>query len=275
MRTSLGRDLGEGKSVQLLFAFLVIILTSASCVIAQGTSQSSASPSSESQYSQANQLAERVRAGDSNAALPLAREVFKNAGIPVEVADAFGFTERIAQAEVDYRKGVHAPIHEEDVARAVNNFARSIGTPDWTHTTPAEVRRLRVHLYIAVPRLFANTEGRDSNGRYPLFSSKLSPTEAAYLATTMLYMKVFSADFQITEAEQKNLTDSKSRAAIHAQRESFALDLVEGRSSSTSPRDLLNLAGGLFDDLGIRDKAGAVSQLQNIAHKFAIQKGGM
>jgi hypothetical protein len=274
MRTPVGRDLG-GKSAQLLYAFLIIFLTSASFAFAQSEGQSSVNTPPKSLYSQANQLADRVRAGDPDAALPLAREVFKNAGIPVEVADAFGFTERIAQAEVDYRKGIHAPIHEEDVARAINNFAASIGTPDWTHTTPAEVRRLRVRLLVAVPRLFANREGRDSNGHYPLFSTKLSPTEAAYLATTMLYMKVFSGDFQLTEAEQKRLTDPKSRADIQVQRESFALDLIDGRSSSTSLRDLLSSAYGLFDDLGIRDEAGSVSQLQSIAHKFVFEKGGL
>jgi len=257
-----------GKVSHPLHAFLVILLLSATCALAQSvtpsssTSQPSQPPVSESAYSHANKLAALSRAGNVDATRELSREPFRNAGIPTEVADAFGFTDRIAQAEIAYRQGQHSAVHEQDVVNAINNLASTLGAPAWTHTNQAEVRRLRVRLFATLPKLFANHEPPDAKGLHSLLSSKMSPIEASYIATTMLCMKVFYSDFQFTDAERaKNRTlDPAAVAATQKQREGQMLDIVQGRSNTMSVTDLLAAGDHLFADLGM--PAQQTSQMQ-------------
>jgi hypothetical protein len=248
-----------GKVSHPLNGFLIILLLGATCALAQSvspsssTSQPSQAPVSESAYSHANKLAALSRAGNVDATKQLAREPFRNAGIPTEAADAFGFTDRIAQAEIAYRQGQHPAVHEQDIVNAVNNLASTLGTPTWTHTTQPEVRRLRVRLFATVPKLFANHEPPDAKGHYGLLSPNMGPIEASYIATTMLYMKVFYGDFQFTDAERaQNLTlDPAVIAATRQQREGQMLDIIQGRSNTVSVIDLLAAGDHLYADLGI------------------------
>jgi len=236
------------------------------------TSKPAQAPVSESAYSHANKLAVRSRAGDVAATKELAREPFRNAGIPTEVADAFGFTDRIAQAETAYRQGQHSAVHEQDIVNAVNNLASTLGTPAWTHTTQAEVRRLRVRLFATVPKLFANHEPPDAKGHYSLLSPNMSPIEGSYIATTMLYMKVFYGDFQFTDAEraQNHKLDPAVVAANQKQREGQMLDIIQGRSNTVSVIDLLAAGDHLLTDLGI--PAQQTSSMQNINPAVAAAK---
>jgi hypothetical protein len=286
MRKLMENVRGGSKVVHLLHVFLVIFLVSATCVLAQsvppspstGQPSQAKAPLGKSAYSHANDLAALSRAGNVDATNQLAREPFRNAAIPTEVADAFGFTDRIAQAEIAYRQGSHPAVHEEDVVKAVNNLATTLGTPAWTHTTQAEVRRLRVRLFATLPKLFANHEPPDSKGHYRLLSPNMSPSEASYIATTMLYMKVFYSDFQFTEAEQaqnRNL-DPAVVAATQRQREGQMLDVVQGRSSTVSIIDLLAASDQLFTDLGIPAKETSSAQkIPPPAPGVAAAKGGI
>jgi hypothetical protein len=183
----------------------------------------------------------------------LVHGIFGNAGIPPEIADAFGYTNRIAQAHKNYRSGAQSVVHEEDVVNAVNNFANSIGTPVWTHTTQAEVRKLRMHLLAEMPQLFANQAPPDANGHRQILSPNMSPIEASFIAITMLHVKVFSKDFQFTASElaQNQQSDPATVDAIHRQRTRMMLDTIQGRSNTVSLRDLLVAADNLLTDLKI------------------------
>jgi hypothetical protein len=261
-------DVPGGKIAHFFHAFVVFLLVSATCTLAQSvtpsssTSQPSQAPVSEPAYSHANKLAALSRVGNVDATRELAREPFRNAGIPPEIADAFGFTDRIAQAEIAYRQGQRSAVHEEDIVKAVNNLASTLGTPTWTHTTQPEVRRLRVRLFATLPKLFENHEPPDAKGHYSLLSSKMSPIEASYIATTMLYMKVFYGDFQFTEAEraQNSTLDRAVVTATQNQREGQMLDIIQGRSNTVSVTDLLAAGDHLFADLGM--PAQQTSQMQ-------------
>jgi len=204
--------------------------------------------------------------------------MFANIGIPPEFADSLGYTDRVVQAETAYRQGTHAPLHEQDVATAVNSLATALGTPAWTHTTPREVRKLRVRLFLSIPQLFANNEPPDASGRRALFSSNMGPLEAGFLATTMLYMKAFYPEFQFSDAERAQY-QSQGPAAFAAEqgrREQLMLDIVQGRSSTVSVLDILPAADHLFQDLGMpAPPTTAQKTPPALAANAASQKGGL
>jgi hypothetical protein len=259
---------GERKGIPLLRAILVVSLLWATCCWAQTPPQKpptglvpATKTAAKSDYSIANGEVALARSGDPKATLALAHDVFRNAGIPTEIADAFGFTSRILQAQTAYQNGRHAPIHEQDIVTAINNLASNLGTPQWTHTTQPEVRRLRVRLFLAIPQLFGNREPPDSKGRHALLSSNMSPLEASYLAVAMLYVKVFYSDFQFTDAERAQYLSQgpAALAAAQRQRETLMLNIVNGRSDSVSIADLLPATEHLFDDLGLPSQANSTA----------------
>jgi hypothetical protein len=119
------------------------------------------------------------------------------------MADGFGFTDRIVQAESQYRNGAHPAVHESDVVKAINNFANSIGAPQWAHTNQIEVRRLRMHMLTLYPQLMASQAPPDSKQHYKAIDEDMRPIEGAYVATTLIYQKLYNSKYQFTDAEQK------------------------------------------------------------------------
>jgi hypothetical protein len=228
-------------------------------------------------YSRLNDAARGERAGDATQIPVLVHGAFSNAGIPVKLADAVGFTERISQAQQSYVAGTLAPIHEAAIVRAVNNFASSLGTPAWTHTTPDEIRLLRVRLVAVLPQLFAYEGPPDAARRYPLLSPKMSPVEASFIAVTMLNMKAFNHDFQFTAAEriQNEKLDPVAVRATLQQRQQLMFDIVQGRSDSISFRDLLAAGDHLFSDLGIPETAEAGRNASPTWSQTVGAKGGL
>jgi hypothetical protein len=111
--------------------FSVAGLLSALLLFSQAPAQvaSQPSPSSESVFTHVNRQAILSRAGDTPATSELAHQLFKNVGIPTEIADSFGFTDRVVQAETAHRNGTLPAVQEADVVKAVNNLTRTIGAP--------------------------------------------------------------------------------------------------------------------------------------------------
>ena len=198
-----------------------------------------------------------ARSGDQAAIKELADQMFTNAGIPSAVPDAFGLTEAIIRSETAYRSGGQPPLHEQNVVDAVNAFAAALGTPVWTHTSQSEVRTLRMHLMVELPQLFVNRT-KSANGQYSPASPDLSPLEASWIATSLLRQKVFNSNYQFTDAERASelFLDPPKRYAAHLQRSQQLLDLVNGRTSEVSIRDLLSASSYFFGDLGITSGSG-------------------
>ncbi len=217
-------------------------------------------------YVYLNEQAALSRNGDTKATTELTRQMFRNTGIPVDVADAFSFTDRVVQAESAYRNGVHAGVQEADIVKAVNNLAKSINAPVWVRTNQAEIRKLRMRLLVTYPQLFASQEPPDAEGHYKALSEKMSPVEAVYLATSLLFQKRFNADFQFTEEEQAQNAklDPATVKTMHFQRKRELIDLLRGQSTTSSMRDLLAASDHLFTDLGIEQagNAGITDPLQ-------------
>ena len=145
----------------------------------------------ESVFHHVNRQAVLSRAGDTSATQDLAHQLFLTVGVPVEIADALSYTDRIVQAQVSYHRGAHPGITEEDVVKAVNNMANELGVPLWTRTTKKEVRKLRMHMLVLYPQMMASHGPPDNNGHRKAVSEKMQPIEAAYLASTLLYQKIY------------------------------------------------------------------------------------
>jgi hypothetical protein len=221
-------------------------------------------------FAYVDELADRSRAGNADATRELTHQMFRNYSIPPEIADPFGLTDRIVQAETAYRDGAHAPIHEADIVNAVNNLANTFGAPAWVRTNQIEVRSLRMRLLVANPRLIASQEPPDANGQYKALSENMRPVEAAYIAISMLYQKRYNALFQFTDEEkaQNAKLDAETVKAKHLERVQVFESLLRGPSRSASMRDLLTAAGHFFDDLGIEQAAEP-----STSSRTAMQKG--
>jgi hypothetical protein len=191
--------------------------------------------------------------------------------IPTDLADAFGFTDRIVHAEAEYHNGGHPAVHESDVVKAVNNMVTAIGAPQWAQTSPAEVRRLRMHMLVIYPQLIASQEPPDSNGHHKAVSNNLRPIEAAYLATTMLYQKAYNSEYQFTEAEKAQNATLSLDAVKAKQRERIdsLQAMLHGKTQSVSVRDLLTTSDRFFSDLGVEP-----TTLTSILSNRNNEKGG-
>lgn len=144
------------------------------------------------------------------------------------------------------------PIHEQDIVTAFNDFVGRLGLPSWADTTQPQVRRLRVRLALAIPKLFVSHDPPDANGRRQLLSPNLSPLQAGYIAATMFYMKVFDSNYQFTPAGRAKF-QAKGKTAFyaeHARRRDMLLNIVQGKSDTVSIADLLPATNQLLDNLG-------------------------
>jgi len=266
----------------LAVAILTTIPLFSQSTLQQPTQASKPTPSStlptsksKSVFDHVNELADLSRAGNADATRELTRQVFRNGGIPSEIADSFGFTDRIVQAESAYRNGSQAPVHEADIVKAINNLVSAVGAPAWVRTNQVEVRKARMRLLVAYPRLIASQEPPDDNGHYKPLSENMRPVEAAYVAITLLYQKHYNADFQFTDEEQSQNAklDSATVNAKHLERTHTFGSLVGGQSSIISVRDLQSAAGYFFDDLGISQVVNTDSAAPSKSSGIASQKG--
>jgi hypothetical protein len=198
-----------------------------------------------------NDQAVLVRKGDLQAIADFSYTVFERVGIPAEVADSFHFSQRVAQAESDYRKGVHPAVHEEDLVRANNNLAKTLGAPEWAYTTQLEVRKLRMQFMARYPQLLASQAPPDANGRFEALSKDISPAEATFLATTLIYQKLYSPEYQLTAAEQAAGGKAALSPTVFQRRTRQLSDILHANTQSLSIFDLIHAADGLFCDLGI------------------------
>ncbi len=115
------------------------------------------------------------------------------------MAESLGYTARLTNAELLYRRGAQAPVSEAAVVRAVNNLENTVAAPTWGHTDAQEVRKLRMHLLVAYPELMVSREPADSKGHYKALSDQLGPMEAAYVAVSLVYQKMWNAEYQFSE----------------------------------------------------------------------------
>lgn len=220
-----------------------------------------------------NRQAVLSRSGDVQATTELAHELSKAIAMPTELGDALGFTNRVVTAEVNFRNGSHQAVHETDIVNAVNNLATTVGTPQWTHTNLAEVKKLRMHMLVLYPEMIASRERPDSKGHYKAVSDAMGPMEASYIATMLIYQKAYNPDYQFTDAErlQNVHLSADSVTTEHLQRQRTIQNLFRGNSQSVSALNGFQAADHFYTDLGIA----SVSNMSALGHNYYLStKGG-
>lgn len=220
---------------------------------AQSSGQPPIPVASGSTYAHVNYEAVLSRQGSSAAATELARQLFRNIGIPPEIADSYGITARIATAHAAWRRGALSGISESAVVHSVNHLMEKMGSPQWAYTSQTEVRKLRVRMVMAFPQLMAYNGPPDEDGHYRVISDTMSPIQAAYTALTLVYQKIYNSDYQFTLAEQlqNRALPSSAIQAEHVSRMGLLLDIIHGKTQTFSTADLVNAGSDLFSDLGI------------------------
>ncbi len=236
---------------------VVLALVACSTLAAYGQMQRSATPNPSQhplpRYRQIDQLAVRSRSGDKRSTLLLTRMMFENASVPDQVADAMGFTGRVSRAEADFQSGAHAPVHEIDIVRAVNHLMEGLAAPQWARTTQPEVRKLRMHLLVGYPHLIASAQPPDSKGHRKPLAETMSPLEAAFIATTLVYQKAYNPEYMFTteELSHNSPADIANRKTEQLQRSSLLEKTFHGQNDSISWHDLISASNLFFDDLNM------------------------
>ncbi len=220
-------------------------------------------------------LAQMVHSSDPEAIHELSQEVFLHEGMPANVAYASNYVQRLAQAETDYRNGSHTPLHVADIVRANNDFARILGAPQWALTDQLEVSRLRMELLARYPQLFANPRPVKVQGHFQIFAENLSPMEAVFLATSLLYQKEFNPKYQLTLAERGNSTNNQPfpPSLFQARTQDFT-QLLHGSAPSQSLSSLARAGEILLADLNISPSLRPEFESLQFVAPTAIGKGG-
>jgi hypothetical protein len=252
-----------------VFCFLVIGMTWVSkSARVHSESQSQPEIQSKSGVERINAKARAVKGADSEAIKGLTDEIMSQYGwddAPASVRDSV--KSRLVSAEENFHKGNHKGISETDVARAVNGFVAKFNTPDYSRTSPSEVREVRGRLLTQLPDFVGR--GRVENGKSQAKKAgsqiaEMSPVEAAYTTMAVVYQKLNNPDFQKTQAERRaswvdkhsksprfpNKADSElSPSQTERQQE---MDGVLKRAATTTPlQDLFSLPEKVLDVLGI------------------------
>src|SRR5436190_20410911 len=95
-----------------------------------------------------NEKAKAVKGGaDTDAIRGLTDEIVSQYGgdsAPPDVTASF--KNRLVSAEEDFHNGNHKGISDTEVARAVNGFVTKFKTPEYSRTSPSEVKEIRGRL---------------------------------------------------------------------------------------------------------------------------------
>ncbi len=258
-----------------VFCFLVIGMTWVSkSARVHSESQSQPEIQSKSGVERINAKARAVKGADSEAIKGLTDEIMSQYGwddAPASVRDSV--KSRLVSAEEKFHNGNHKGISETDVARAVNGFVAKFNTPDYSRTSPSEVKEVRGRLLTLLPDFVGR--GRVQNGKGQAKKAgaqiaEMSPVEAAYTTMAVVYQKLNNPDFQLTQAERRAVwvekhsksprsvgkADSQPSATATARQQE--MDGVLRRVATTTPlQDFFSLPDKVLDVLGIeRQKKG-------------------
>jgi hypothetical protein len=253
----------------LAFCFLVVGVTWVSkSGRVHSESQSQPGIQTKSGVERINDKAKAVKGPDRAAIRGLTEEIMSQYGwdnAPSAVTDSV--KDRLVNAEEDFHKGNHKGISEVDVARAVNGFVTKFKTPDYSRTSPSEVREVRGRLLTLLPDFVGRgrlENGKSESKKRGAAIAEMSPVEAAYTTMAVVYQKMYNPDFQLTQAERRaswvdkhsktprtvGNADSQPSATATARQQEMEGTLR--RVATTTPlQDLFSLPDKVLDVLGI------------------------
>lgn len=249
--TSVARRVLRYSAITALCSFSVITHAQSSPAAAQlNVPVKSTAPAKQVDLNKyVNDLGRLSRTGDSAAIAELSQYVFSVVAVPAEVASGFHLTQRLAQAETDYRNGAQPAVHEADLVRAHNNLIHSLQLPEWASTSIDEMRKVQMGCTLAYPDLFADQASLDKDGRLSLLSENLSPAQAMFLETTLLYQKFHNPNNQLTESERAAGGVKTLSPLVLRERMNYMVPIADGKLDNIGIFDLNHAIDNLFSDL--------------------------
>lgn len=253
---NLNKGRARARQTVRLLALPVLLATWSAYAIAQaGPSPNMAGGANklDSELAEAHlrvdRLAIQARHSDAKGIAQLAHAIFERVGIPLDVADGLHYSQRVAQAETDYRNGSLLPLHDQDLVMAHNNFAHALSLPGWASTNLEEVRMLRMRFVALYPQLLGSHAPAGKGGKLQILSNDISPAEAVFLSTTLIYQKLFNEEFQMTQTERAS--NSPLSDLDHRQRTNDLYRILHGNTDNVDVVDIVRAADGVFNDLHI------------------------
>ncbi len=194
--------------------------------------------------------------GDSAAVNNLVNEVFDTFKTMV----ASDVKTRIVDSETLYQNNQREGIEELDVVKVINGLQVYFGTPEYSKTDLYEVRKIRQSLQLFAPQFVGHgraSEANFVNNVNPTIVAKMSPTEAVFVAMTLMYQKRSNAEYQQTASErysnwsQAHGLKSLSPVEANPERTNQVINAIGTKVNSMSVNELLSMPHKALDILGI------------------------
>ena len=109
--------------------------------------------------------------------------------------------DRVVQAEISYRRGVTAGVHEEAVVKAVNDLAGKFNVPDYATTSIHQIRALRIGLSLREPKFMGTGTARENAKVGDSINPIMSPAQAFHLIGTLIDQKLLNEQYQVSPTE--------------------------------------------------------------------------
>lgn len=136
-------------------------------------------------------LAKAVQSGDPIATHSLVEEIFAiNGEIPETTTKTL--KDRTLRAELKFHNKQHRLISAEQIADGINHLVNTVGAPDYTATSAAQIKQLRGQLLLQFPNLLAPIQ----HGQQ-MAEGKFSPAQSIFLEMVMMRQKMFNPDYQV------------------------------------------------------------------------------
>lgn len=140
-----------------------------------------------------------------NIASELARPISSDTSVVQAVAQL------LTNEQLEWKDGRKAGIKEDKLLRSLNRRLELDKAPDYLQFREADLRKIRVNLWIHVPDLTNGIDRKDAKKGLQVVGPVLSPFEA-YLASGLLaYQKLYNDDFVRTTAEE---TERRRQGAL-------------------------------------------------------------
>jgi hypothetical protein len=224
----------------------------------------------ESMYQSIEEKARKAKGNDESAIRELADAALddnKVGVIPTEMLNEM--KERLIRAEIRYRNGKKG-VHEIAIVRLINDLVDKFGAPDYAKTSPLQVRTMRVCLKQFFPSFIAQEADEKSKGLRKEIGARInpemSPLEAAYIATMLIWQKILNKDWQVApekwtpDSLRKNDAETAANSEPHLtlmggnEKATEMMRLITRRGASLSRTDMRNLIQTSLDTLEIEEE---------------------
>jgi hypothetical protein len=166
-------------------------------------------------YERVNDMAAAIAGGDESAIRELADAVLQlitRHSPPSAILSPF--MKRVAEAEINYRRGRKAGIPEANIVRVVDYLAIKLGAPNYARTDEEEVRDRRLSISQIMPNFIQRRPpgaGEESPTGFPTVDPLMAPLEAVYVTHSLIAQKEFSAFSLLTTEERADVKTAMNK----------------------------------------------------------------